>query len=117
MKHWNVISPEVSEKIDIGLDDGTGPLEYFRCAVSVEANTKAEAKRLAVKHPGTQVWVDKARSDGVNPFVGLEVDDPVCKHGVCWCDICQGWCDLCVSEMEREEAEAAEQNAREADGG
>lgn len=116
MKHYIVVSPEMSEKINLGLEDGTGPLEYFRCAVSIEANTKAEARRLAVKHPDMQAWVDEARGDGINPFVGLIVESPVCKHGVCWCDICKGWCDACVAEAEREEAEAAEQNAREKDG-
>ena len=67
-----VISPEMSETIPI-LDDGSGPTEYFRCAIDVRAKNKREAKIKAIKHHAMQEWVVTARKDDQNPFVGLTV--------------------------------------------
>ena len=97
-KHWEVVSPEMGEQIDIGLDDGTGPMEYGCLVVSVEASTRRKALSLAIKHPDMKRWVEEARSDGKNPFVGLRVYDPVCKHGVCLCISCLQECDECRVE-------------------
>ena len=82
MNHYLVISPEMSDIIPI-LDDGSGPVEVFCCAASVEASTKREAKIKAITHPDMKRWVGEQRSDGHNPFTGLRVEIPICPHGVC----------------------------------
>jgi len=104
MKHYWVISPEMSEVVPV-TDDGQGPREYFACCVAVEANNKREALKAAVKHPDMQPWVNECRWGGRNPFTGLYVEDPVCKHGVCCCDLCKQACDACFDELATEEDE------------
>lgn len=99
MKHWIVVSPETWATIPV-LDDGSGPLEYFCYAVSVEAETRKEAKRIALHTPEMQGWVDQQRGDNRNPLWGLRVSDPVCDHGVCLCDLCHRECEECVAEIE-----------------
>jgi hypothetical protein len=83
-------------------DDGMGPLEYFCCAVSVEARNREEAKRIAIKTPEMARWVEEARDNGKNPFAGVSVIDPLCKHGVCGCDICRSECSECIAEADAE---------------
>ena len=97
MPHYNVISPEMHVTIPI-LDDGTGPEEYFACFVSVDAKNKREAKSLALKDVLMSDWIQWARDNNQNPFSGLKVENPVCKHGVCWCGICKQECEKCMEE-------------------
>jgi len=99
MKHYIVISPEVGTVIPI-LDDGSGPTEYGCCVVSVEANNRREALKKAINTEELSEWVNDQRSDGKNPFSGLAVIDPVCKHGTCNCDICGFQCEACMDECE-----------------
>jgi hypothetical protein len=88
MTHYIVISPECYEVIDIGLEDGTRPLEYFRYSCSVDAKNKRDAKIKALRHPNMEDWVQEQRDNRANPFVGLTVEIPMCEHGICFCDIC-----------------------------
>lgn len=74
MKHYIVISPEMSEVIPI-LDDGTGPTEYFCCAVVVEAENKRDAKSYALKTKEFKAWLEEARWNKSNPFSGLKVEE------------------------------------------
>jgi len=99
MTHYNVISPEMSFVIPI-LDDGSGPTEYFACVASVDAKNKREAKSLALKDVLFFDWIQWARDNEKNPFSGLKVEDPICKHGICWCDICGQECEECYAEVE-----------------
>ena len=100
MTHYMVSSPEISEVVPV-LDDGTGPTEYFCCVAFVVAETKANAKLLALKTPDFREWVDQQRGDGRNPLWGLKAEDAACPHGKCWCDDCLskfGECDECMSD-------------------
>ena len=101
MTHYFVVSPTMSYVVPI-LDDGTGPIEEGACVVSVEARTKRDARKLAVKHPDMADWVDMARGDDQNPFSGLDVWDAECSHGVCMCDMCRGECQQCYDEAMKE---------------
>ena len=100
MKHYNVLSPEMSE-IEYIPGLGNGPRVYFCCGCTVEANTKREAKIAAIKSPDMQEWVAEQRSNGANPFTGLMVEEALCEHGICCCEIC-GW-ENCKECMERDE--------------
>lgn len=101
MAHWEVVSGEYGEVVPI-LDDGTGPMEFGADYVAVEAPTKREAIKLAIKSPEFQNWVDMKRGDGQNPFSGVKAYNPVCKHGVCVCDMCKGECGECYREVEED---------------
>ena len=100
MPHYNVISPEIHTTIPI-LDDGSGPEEHFCCFVSVDAPNEREAKILALKDALMRDWVQWARDENKNPFSGLIVENPVCNHGVCWCDICKQECEECYKPQVR----------------
>ena len=97
MKHYFVISPEMYEVIPI-LDDGTGPLEYFQCVAAIEAESKRDAKVLALRHPDMRDWVHGARGDDMNPLSGFTVEEASCPHGRCLC--CGPDCDDCMNESE-----------------
>lgn len=43
-------------------------------ACEIDAPTRRDAIRQAVKHPDMQRWVSMARGDGCNPFAGLKAD-------------------------------------------
>ena len=94
MTHYLVISPEVSVG---GYDE---PTEYYHWVVSVEAVSISQAKILALKREEMKVWVKQARQDNKNPFSGLTIENPVCNHGVCWCDICEQECEECYKEAD-----------------
>jgi hypothetical protein len=98
MNHYWVTSPEMSETVPV-LDYGQGPKEYFHAVCCVEAVNKADAKAAAVKHPKMQAWVSQQRSDGANPFVGLQVENARCEHGKCSCDMCNEDCDKCLDDV------------------
>lgn len=104
MTHYIVVSPEMSKMVPI-TDDGLGPIEDFCCVVSVDADSKTEARKIAIKSPEMRDWVDDARSDDKNPFAGLKVYLGKCKHGVCWCDLCRGECEECYAEYDAEHPE------------
>lgn len=99
MTHYIVVSPEMLFTIPV-LDDGSGPLEPGACAVTVDAETRDEAKVKALHSSEFANWVDQQRGDGRNPLWGLKAYAGKCKHGVCHCDICHGWCDDCVADLE-----------------
>jgi len=69
-----VISPEMWE-IEPVLDDGTGPKEYFKCYVEVEAVNKHEARIKAIKTEEMKPWVDLQRDNGKPPMAGLVVEE------------------------------------------
>lgn len=97
MNHYLVVSPEMSEIVSL-LDDGSGPREYFHCVCSVAAKTQREAKIKAIKHPDMKKWVEEQRDNDCNPFTGLTVESPLCPHGICFCDMCEGECAECDKE-------------------
>ena len=97
MKHYYVVTPEMSEVIPI-LDYGQGPLEYFCETALVECEDPRDAKSLAIAAGLLPKWLDD--SGGSNPFTGLKVEDPLCMHGVCCCDVCNGECGQCMADDE-----------------
>ncbi len=102
MPHYWVISPQMS-RVEPVLDNGTGPLEYFRCCCCVDAKNRREAKKIAIKHPDMKEWVKSQRSDKANPFASLKVQNAKCKHGICTCEFCGGgenFCDICADEAD-----------------
>lgn len=101
MKHYIVVSPEFGMIVPVIAGDG--PTEHGCSVVSVEANSKREAKSKALRSVDFADWVDRQRSDGKNPFAGLEVVDPVCGHGHCYCNLCGGeFCQECLEDVEKE---------------
>jgi hypothetical protein len=98
-KHWLVVSPEMSY-IDV-IFDGMGPTEYFCCVISIEATNSRDAKIKALKTKEFEPWIKQCRSDGINPFVGLKIEIPKCKHGICMCDLHEEdeICELCENEL------------------
>jgi hypothetical protein len=77
-RNYIVVSRELSA-VDVILDDGTGPLEYWREVLYVRARSRRAAKGLAVKtwrrrrsrswrHYG---WLD----DGASPFTGMHAHE------------------------------------------
>lgn len=86
MKRWYVVTPEYGTKINIGLDDGTGPMEYSADVIEIEAETRRDAVTLGVKEMlrvgrrGDFKWCLDARRDGVSPYAGVKaypVEDEV----------------------------------------
>ena len=73
MKHYYVVSPEMSEVVPV-CDDGSGPLEVFCCVAEVDAPTKREAIRQAIRDPNMTEWVEQQRGDSKNPFAGLKCE-------------------------------------------
>ena len=99
MKHYWVISPEYEYK-EVILDDGSGPMMVTRCSCCVEASNKRQAKILAIQHKDMQEWIKLQRDDKKNPFVGLEVMNAKCKHGICFCEFDDAgeYCEECDKE-------------------
>lgn len=103
MNHYLVMSPQMSF-VDVILEDGTGPTEYYACAAFVEAENEDDAKAFALKMDDMKDWVQECQVNDENPFVGLTVDDCKCEHGKCWCESCTnkfGECDACIEEYEK----------------
>ena len=73
-KRYTVISPEMWG-IEPVLDDGTGPKEYFKCYVEVDAVNKHEARIRAIKTEEMKPWVDLQRAYGKLPMTGLVVEE------------------------------------------
>lgn len=71
MRRWLVVGPEYGTKIDIGLDDGTGPLEYGCDVVVIEAETAEDARILGVKALRAQPYLQRYSDE--NPFAGVRV--------------------------------------------
>ena len=94
MHHWFVVSPEMSEVVPV-LDDGTGPLEYFRDVEEVDAPTAREALRIGV--PLLKSWFREARLDGRNPWAGVKATREQCPHLGCWCNFCQPGTDADIA--------------------
>ena len=76
MRRFYVVTPEYGTVIPI-LDAGTGPMEYGSDVVEIEAENRRDALVLGLKLLTEQNsrWVEEARSDGVNPFNGLKVEE------------------------------------------
>ena len=102
MTHYTVVSPIISVHVPM-LDGGSRPVEECVCFVSVDAKTKRDAKSLALKDVLMKDWIQWARDNNQNPFSGLKIQNPVCKHGVCWCEICGGECEECYAEWDKED--------------
>lgn len=102
-QHWIVVSPEFPDIIPV-MDDGSGPTVWECLSVSVSAETRSEAKRLALHHADMQDWVNEQRGNNRNPLWGLKVYRGKCKHGVCQCDICFQDCPQCIAEAEADHA-------------
>lgn len=81
-KHYWVTSPEVGESYD--------PYRITHCVEAIN-KTKAKGKFISIERELRKKggyrdnWIYE--SGGDNPFVGLEVQDCMCKHGVCNCDL------------------------------
>jgi hypothetical protein len=58
--------------VDVVCDDGTGPMEPEICYCQIEASSKREAIRAAIKTPEFRDWVKYQRGDGCNPFTGVK---------------------------------------------
>lgn len=81
MRRWYVVTPEYGTKINLGLDDGTGPMEYGADVIEIDAETARDAIALGVGemltgrsdgYGGQYRWCVDARSDGVNPYAGVK---------------------------------------------
>ena len=85
-----VVSPEMS-RIDVILDDGTGPRECFCDVVYIEAENKDDARLLGFKimEQENMDWPEEARSDNINPYAGLTVEE------VCPCTVKSEPCPSC----------------------
>ena len=55
MQRWYVLSPEYSEVIPV-LDDGTGPMEYCRDVIEIEADTKRDKIPLPLSRHIARAW-------------------------------------------------------------
>ena len=73
MPKWWVITPEYGTVVAV-LDDGTGPEEFGRDVVEVEAPTRREALVLGLRKLRLQRsrWIWNQEADRRNPFNGLE---------------------------------------------
>lgn len=79
MKRWWVITKEYGQVVPI-LDDGTGPMEYGRDVVEIEAVNRRDALILGVRemlrlHKSNwrdYRWCADNQGDGVNPFAGVK---------------------------------------------
>ena len=94
-KHWWVESPEWEEDLRL-LDGCSGPYEWARDAVCVEAPTKRAAVAAGLRL--MREWPKRARADGVNPYIGIKALPAACPHGACSCDLvedCPSWSDEC----------------------
>ena len=116
MSHYWVMTP-VYTYVEPVLDDGSGPRYDTRDVVCVAAPNKREARKEAVKTPEFRRHVNDCRSDRVPPFKGLEVEDCLCEHGFCWCEIpdChpdEEGCPTCLAK-DRERWEAEDRERRE----
>lgn len=116
--HYWVTTPEVLSSWDY-----EEPQEDFRIFECVEAKNKREARSAFVKkqykewkehtyHSRDGNWFYHI-GNGENPFVGLNVEQALCKHGVCLCDNedCKigkprdpksDWCKDCNEEYDRD---------------
>jgi len=88
MTHYLVLSEERSA-VDVILDDGTGPMEYWRDYCIVDAASKRAARLAATRHPDMADYVTELRGDDRCPLAHFEVADMTCPHGVCGCDDCR----------------------------
>jgi hypothetical protein len=74
MKTYGVVSPEIWE-IEPVLDYGEGPKVYYRCYTEVQAKTKKEAIKAAIKSNAFKNWVVWQRQDNKNPFSGVIAEE------------------------------------------
>ena len=75
MKKYSVITPEVM--FYAGSYDPPAPPEFGRDYVEVEANTKKEARVVAVREFRNRKskWIEERRGDDLSPFTGLLVEE------------------------------------------
>ncbi len=72
LKQYAVISGELSS-IEPILDDGSGPTEYYRCYVELEALNRNDARKKAIKMKDMKDWVEYKRENNECPLGGLTV--------------------------------------------
>lgn len=114
MTHYMIVSPEMSKVVPV-LDDGTGPTEYFCCVCFEDAPNIHTALAQALRNEEMKPWVRQQRSDGKNPFSGLETELCECKHGKCWCPDCIrkfGECEICFEDLEKENTNDPNKNVQ-----
>lgn len=68
-----VMTPEYETKFPI-LEDGSGPSEWGRDVVQVQASTKAEARRLGYRQLKTQHWFQWNYERDKHPYAYLTVE-------------------------------------------
>jgi hypothetical protein len=85
------------------LDDGTGPLEYLRDSVCVDAPNKRAAKVSAVPRLRELRNGYLDGRDG-SPFSGLLVLPGRCPHGKLLCDehAIEDYCLICAAEEDKD---------------
>lgn len=98
MKHYEVFTPEIL----MYYATETEPPEYGRCWVSVLAQNKREAKKMAIKDKAFRRWMEDCRSDCKNPFAGLKAELTI-QNGQCWvCNIhsnSEPMCELTLKQV------------------
>lgn len=82
LKPWWVVTPEYGERMPV-CDDGSGPVEYGRDSIEVEAPTRRAAIIAGVKamraNSGRYRYY-RGHCEG-NPFAGVRAEPAVCGHG------------------------------------
>ena len=105
-----VFSPETQVVEDV--IDGYALYGYGCYATEVQAPSKREAIRQAIKAPEMREWVRDQRSDRKSPFSGLKAELLHCQHGVCFCpDLWDGLdaderCPQCAERADQIEAQS-----------
>lgn len=72
MNKYSIVSGKL-KYIDVILEDGTGPTEYYRCCLEIEAKNKMEARKIAIRDIEFKDWVNYKRENNECPLAGLEV--------------------------------------------
>ena len=73
MSKWAVMSPEYADVVPT-LDDGTGPEEWGRDYVEVEAQTKREAVRLGYQLLKSQPWFKRWWDRDRHPYAYITAE-------------------------------------------
>lgn len=95
-----VLSPEVGERVDVGLEDGNGPMEYWQDHAYVYTRNARRAKVLALRLFRRQ-YRDKGRDylDYDCPFVGMSAERARSCERCGWPEW-RGWPCLCCETCE-----------------
>lgn len=105
-RHYGVTSGEVCWSPAVYAGDQPEPGEWGYCWVLVAAKNRRAARVAAIRMKDMESWVTLRRGDNQPPMGGLDVEELVCDHGVCWG--CEDECADCFREqIEADEAQAA----------